>query len=85
MRFKLLYVFIFVIMNMFSFLMCSVYEIGDQISLEDQNIEFDICYGAEKYGYGSQFIPKLSLGDFNGYTNDIGVFYVLMIDMAASW
>ena len=65
----------------------SVYQIGDQISESDQNRRHDVCYGAEEHnipedGHGGY---SLSLGDLNGYTNDDGVFYVTMIDMAASW
>ena len=65
----------------------SVYQIGDQISESDQNRRHDVCYGAEEHnipedGHGGY---SLSLGDLNGYTNDDGIFYVTMIDMAASW
>jgi len=65
----------------------SVYQIGDQISESDQNRRHDVCYGAEEHnieedGHGGY---SLSLSDLNGYTNDTGVFYVTMIDMAASW
>jgi hypothetical protein len=64
----------------------SVYQVGDQISAVDQARNFDVCYGAEHHGIemeGGRY--KLGLGDYNGYTNDSGIFYVMMIDMAASW
>tara|TARA_B100001175_G_scaffold292299_1_gene278028 strand:- start:644 stop:886 length:243 start_codon:yes stop_codon:yes gene_type:complete len=63
-----------------------VYQVGDQISAEDQARNFDVCYGAEHHGIeeqGGRY--RLGLGDYNGYTNDSGIFYVMMIDMAASW
>ena len=66
-----------------------LYQVGDQISENDQNRYFDICYGAEEHGFnndsGTIGDPQLSLGDLNGYANGTGIFYVTMIDMAASW
>ena len=65
----------------------SAYQVGDQISAEDQLRRHEVCYGADHHniesdGHGGY---SLSLGDFNGYTNESGIFYVIMIDMAASW
>ncbi len=75
--------FITLILVSFSF---SVYQVGDQISPDDQAREFDVCYGAEHHGIEQENGRyNLSFGDYNGYTSDSGVFYVMMIDMAASW
>ena len=74
----------FIIISIFSFLIPSIYNVGDQVSDTHQNTHFDICHGAEEHGYGDEFNPNLSLGDLNGFTNG-GIFYVTMIDMAASW
>ena len=64
----------------------SVYQVGDQISAGDQARVFDVCYGAEHHGIeGEGGRYNLSFGDYNGFTNDTGIFYVMMIDMAASW
>jgi len=75
--------FISLFLISFSF---SLYQVGDQISLNDQARNFEVCYGAEHHGieidHGAY---SLALGDYNGYTNDSGIFYVMMIDMAASW
>jgi hypothetical protein len=75
--------FISLILISFSF---SLYQVGDQISANDQARNFEVCYGAEHHGieidHGAY---SLALGDYNGYTNDSGIFYVMMIDMAASW
>ncbi len=75
--------FISLILISFSF---SLYQVGDQISQNDQDRRFQVCYGGEEHGleedHGSY---TLALGDYNGYTNDSGIFYVMMIDMAASW
>ena len=74
---------LFIILLSLSF---PLYQVGDQISQVDQNRAFDVCYGAEHHGIepvGGRY--SLSLGDYNGFINDTGIFYVLMIDMAASW
>ena len=60
------------------------YSVGQQISQAHQDTQFNICYGADEHGFGDELVPNLSLGDFNGFNNG-GIFYVLMIDMAASW
>ena len=73
------YLRFFIIIVMSSFFLS--YEIGEQISLEDQNVQFDVCYGSEEHGHATGLI---SLSDLNGSTNG-GTFYVTMIDMAASW
>jgi len=64
--------------------MPSIYNVGEQVSEAHQNTHFDICHGAEEHGYADELDPNLSLGDLNGFTNG-GIFYVTMIDMAASW
>ena len=64
----------------------SLYQVGDQISETVQNRQHEVCYGAEYHGIepeGGRY--NLSLGDLNGFINETGVFYVTMIDMAASW
>ena len=76
--------FRFFILLLLSFSLSQNYNVGEQISEAHQNIQFNICYGAEEHGIGGQLVPSLSLGDFNGFNNG-GIFYVLMIDMAASW
>ena len=70
-----------------STLMPAVYDVGEQVSIEHQERQFDVCYGTEEYGYPT-LAPTLSLKDFNGFYNDNGfggVFYVLMIGLSASW
>ena len=68
---------------MFSIIISS-YDIGELINFEDQNIQFDICHGANEHGHGNGNSPKLSLSEFNGDLNG-GDFHVIMIDIAASW
>ena len=73
-------------LTMFSISFSQWYDKGDQVSLDHQAVQHDVCYGAEHHGIemeGGRY--KLNLGDYNGYINDNGLFYVTMIDMAASW
>ena len=70
-----------------SILMPAVYDVGEQISIEHQDRQFNVCYGSEEYGY-PMLAPNLSLKDFNGFYNDNGfgsVFYVLMLNLSAAW
>ena len=80
------YLNIFIVSLFFS-LSFSLYQVGDQISANDQARQHDICYGAEEHGFGEgdHGAVTLSLGDFNGFINETGIFYVTFIDMAASW
>ena len=55
----------------------AVYEVGEQISIEDQQQLFEICSG----DYPTS---NLSLSDFNGDLNG-GNYKVIHIDMSASW
>ena len=79
-----LYLRFFIIITIFSITIPSVYDVGEQVSSIHQNMHFDVCYGAEEHGYEDELNPNLSLGEFNGFNNG-GLFYVTMIDMAASW
>ena len=74
----------FIILLLVSFSLSQNYNVGQQISQAHQDTQFNICYGADEHGFGDELVPNLSLGDFNGFNNG-GIFYVLMIDMAASW
>ena len=66
----------YLLLFLFSTLFSS-YDVGEQISLEDQQQLFDICSG--DYPTSS-----LSLSDFNGDSNG-GDYKVIHIDMSASW
>ena len=59
-----------------SFLL-SNYSIGDTISLEDQNIEYDICHGDYE-------ADKIKLSDFNGNINGAN-FMVTGFLIQATW
>ncbi len=55
----------------------SVYNLNDYVAADDQQVEFNVCYGEWPDG-------MLSLADLNGATNG-GSWYVTMIDMSATW
>jgi len=56
----------------------SAYDVGDQISLDDQEMEFSFCYPE------SQASSSFSFAQHNGDLNG-GNFQVLLIEMSASW
>ncbi len=57
----------------------SIYEIGDTLSIEDQNIQFPVCNGSGNYQTGDNF----SFADFNGNIN--GEYKISIISMNATW
>ena len=58
----------------------SIYDIGDTISNEDQNILFPICNGSGEYTTGDNF----SFSDLNGNQNG-GDYKITIISMNATW
>ena len=58
----------------------SIYEIGDTLSIEDQNILFPVCNGSEDYSTGDSF----SFSDLNGSINE-GDYKITIISMNATW
>ena len=66
----------------FSSLLFGLYNVGQTVSISDQNVTFDVCNGENpETGSTSSF----KLADLNGDLNDIGQYYDFHIDMAASW
>ena len=57
----------------------SIYEIGDTLSIEDQNVQFPVCNGSGNYETGDNF----SFSDFNGNIND--EYKISIISMNATW
>ena len=57
----------------------SIYEIGDTLSIEDQNVLFPVCNGSGNYQTGDNF----SFADFNGNIN--GEYKISIISMNATW
>ena len=58
----------------------SLYSIGDTLSVEDQNILFPVCNGADSYSTGESF----SFSDLNGDLNG-GDYKITVISMNATW
>jgi hypothetical protein len=53
---------------------------GDQISLDDQNYGFEVCYASDEYNLGDNW----KLSDYNGDLNG-GNYHITFIDLSASW
>ena len=58
----------------------SIYSVGDTLSIEDQNILFPVCNGANDYSTGDSF----SFSDLNGDLNG-GEYKITIISMNATW
>ena len=56
----------------------SAYDVGDKISEDHQNMEFEFCYPETQVGSSFNFAQHN--GDLNG-----GNYQVLMIEVTASW
>ena len=58
----------------------SIYNVGDTLSIEDQDIIFPVCNGSGEYETGDSF----SFSDLNGNTNN-GEYKISIISMNATW
>ena len=58
----------------------SIYEVGDTLSIDDQNILFPVCNGSGDYSTGEFF----SFSDLNGDING-GEYKISVISMNATW
>ena len=58
----------------------SIYNVGDTLSIEDQNIIFPVCNGSGDYAIGDPF----SFSDLNGDING-GEYKITLISMNATW
>ena len=72
--------FYFLFLYLVSFVFSQNYCAGEQINLEDQNFQFDVCYGSGDYNVGDTW----TFADFNGDLNG-GDYHIIFIDMSASW
>ena len=72
--------FIPILFSLSTFIFSQTYCAGDQVSIEDQNFEFEVCYGSGEYSVGDNW----SLSNFNGDLNG-GDYHIIFIDMSASW
>ena len=58
----------------------SYYSVGDTLSLEDQNLEYNVCHSDGNYEIGDSF----SFSNCNGAVNG-GDYKVSLISMNATW
>ena len=58
----------------------SYYSVGDTLSFEDQNLEYNVCHSDGNYEIGDSF----SFSDCNGAVNG-GNYKVSLISMNATW
>ena len=65
----------------FSSLLFGLYNVGQTVSTNDQNITFDVCNGENPFNGSTN---DFKLADLNGDVNG-GQYFVFHIDMAASW
>ena len=56
------------------------YDIGDTLSIEDQQRPYNVCHSDNNYLVDETF----TFNDFNGYEND-GDFNIIIISMNATW
>ena len=56
------------------------YDIGDTLSIEDQERPYNVCHSDNNYLVGETF----TFNDFNGYENG-GYFNIIIISMNATW
>ena len=71
---------IFIILAMVSFTF-AVYNVGQTVSISDQQQNLEVCNGEEPNGEDDTYMQMYDYnGDYNG-----GHYYVFHIDMAASW
>ena len=56
------------------------YDIGDTLSIEDQQRPYNVCHSDNNYLAGETF----TFNDFNGYENG-GDFNIIIISMNATW
>jgi len=56
------------------------YDIGDTLSIEDQQRPYNVCHSDNNYLVDETF----TLNDFNGHEND-GNFNIIIISMNATW
>ena len=59
----------------------SAYSVGQTVSVSDQQMMMDICNGEEP---NEETDGEMCMYDYNGHANG-GKYYVLRIDMTASW
>ena len=71
--------YIFLILSV-SIIYPALYDIGESVSIEHQNLTYETCYSGNDYAIGD----NLKLADWNGDLNG-GNYNVIVVIMSASW
>ena len=71
---------LFIILSIFS-LTFAVYNVGQTVSISDQQQVLDICNGEEPNGETDE---EMTMYDYNGAVNG-GSYHVFFIDLSATW
>ena len=58
----------------------ALYNVGQTVSISDQNVVLDVCDQTSEYSVGDE----IRLADWNGDLNG-GEYYVIWLDLSASW
>ena len=59
----------------------AVYNVGQTVSYSDQNVTVNVCDQTSEYSVGD----PIKLADWNGASNSSGDYYVIWLEMSASW
>ena len=57
------------------------YEVGESVSISHQNMQFDICFGSDLDPNND---AVFTFSEYNGDMNG-GQYYVILLEMGASW
>ena len=72
--------FVALLFSLSTFIFSQTYCAGDQIGIDHQNTNFEVCYASGNYEVGNDW----SLADFNGDLNG-GQYYVIFLEMMTTW
>jgi len=75
-----LYLFFILISSILFPLNRATYSIGDTLTLEDQNLQYNVCHSDYNYDVGDIFSFSDHNGDLNG-----GNYKIFLISMNATW
>ena len=65
---------------MFVSFLFPIYNVGDVVSQDDQNVVLSVCDQTSEYNIGDE----VRLADWNGATNG-GDYHVIWLELSASW
>ena len=63
----------------------AVYNLGDTVSITDQNITLEGCADEWNNEPSNYIGEEFKLADWNGALNESGEYHVIWLEMSASW